>query len=762
MGFFNKINRAKTAIIKKLCTGFADFKKRKGNLKIKSGGYIVFDMGKESVGGYPFFSVANFKGKVKVRLAYSDRRCTFANKTAMMRGDFDRGTCGYLGVELPVMPGNPYRYEDYSITRAGEYAYPLIQGQERFCLVSVYGEDNGEVEFSDFYIFDNSDEATPTGKVESDNKILDKLFIASARTVRLATIKAEQWEFIQDRLFLRKLTADKEYALLTKLKKHIKAELNFSISLNPENDSGIGFIFYQKKDLGYKVDVNLNGLTIKKVNGKKQTVIERKSVELIDNVNYFAEVILSDGNIGLKINDEEKFCVKVDGKPYAFGISMEKEWRATLFDITVQTEDGLEISDLEKACACSTKTDYFISDGAKRDRLPWTGDLDWAFEGGWYAFGKELKAMSTLLITEFNSTPEGFIWGTCYPENKVKPKSCDYGYYQADTFAVWHVVSALKYYLLSGDKRVKRLYPAMKKCMEYIWGYVDKEDGLFFQRRETSKGLWDNDLGEEGKDTYTNLLISFAYLELSKFALEIGKKEDASIYSYRGQLIKDATDKFMFSEELKGYVKKKDSNEICDMSNPFALANKMVDKKQASLITENIESKMRAYGKVVILAIKGLYEYGYKEKAYELFMGKTPMYTKEGWLFSYVDWASAIDNPDYPETTYECMHNPPCNFGDNNNWGDMSHPDSTVSGIINGYIVGVRPLDAGFKKILVAPSMTGMKRAKAKIPLKRGFAKIYIEETEDRYLIKLKVPKGIEVEKDFTNLDKTVDFELIF
>lgn len=33
-----------------------------------------------------------------------------------------------------------------------------------------------------------------------------------------------------------------------------------------------------------------------------------------------------------------------------------------------------------------TRTPVFMSDGAKRDRLPWSGDLDWAGRNIYYAF----------------------------------------------------------------------------------------------------------------------------------------------------------------------------------------------------------------------------------------------------------------------------------------------------------------------------------------------------------------------------------------
>lgn len=75
----------------------------------------------------------------------------------------------------------------------------------------------------------------------------------------------------------------------------------------------------------------------------------------------------------------------------------------------------------------------------------------------------------------FNRNPEGYIYATEYPENTVKPERNEYGYYQSDMFSAWYVVSALTYYRLSGDLRVKDFYEIMKSCADYLWDYVDKK-----------------------------------------------------------------------------------------------------------------------------------------------------------------------------------------------------------------------------------------------------------------------------------------------
>lgn len=138
----------------------------------------------------------------------------------------------------------------------------------------------------------------------------------------------------------------------------------------------------------------------------------------------------------------------------------------------------------------------------------------------------------------------------------------------------------------------------------------------------------------------------------------------------------------------------------------------MLTAAQAKQIAAQAEKITHCYGKIIALMAKGLYEYGYKETAEKLLFGKHALLNPDGSLSAYVDWVSAIDNDDLPETVYECMHNPPIDFGAEKNWGDLSHPDSAISDIIATYIGGIRNIGTGFDKVLIKPEPYECKKAK--------------------------------------------------
>lgn len=722
---------------------------------VNAGAWTVLDMGAESVGGYPVFRVVGYTGEPVVRISYSDRMEPYRKSESMGKGDFVRGSCTYLGVELPVMPANPDRFETYTVNRTGEYLFPLIQGQQRFIYITVEGTDSS-VTFSDFLIEDRGDRAELHGSFESDDPRADRIWMASARTLRLATVEADLWEVVRGRLCLRNLTMARQTALFDGGfgLRSLEFDCDFELASNPVYPSGIGAAFFcPDRDNGYVVYLSQDEtvrLCVKREGKERQIRCERLG-KLTDNRQYRLKIAAGGGKIRVELDGT---CVltaeDTSFEQGSFGFSQRPETRAMVTRWEVSNEGrevyrfagGLDDFDFER-------TGRFVSDGAKRDRLPWSGDLDWAFDSGWYSFGPELKAMNTLKILFRHQNPEGFVFGTCYPENSVPPESCEYGYYQSDMFSVWNVISALVYEFLSGDERVQELYPAMKRCMDYFPRYIDS-DGLFDQRYETSKGLWDHCLGDTGKNTYTNLMICDAYERLADYASRIGEKEDAARFSASGAALREAIFRELYDPRLGGFVKRKDWRELCDMANPYAMGKHMVNAEQASAIAAQAEKITHPYGKVAILMIRGLYDYGYADRAQGLLFGKLPL-ELHGGFYANVDWMTIVDNPDYPETVYECMHNPPFNFGDNLNWGDLAHPDSGVAGVYSSRIAGVMPLEPGFKRTMIRPHPGEMKRIACEVPTKYGSIRVKISCGKNCEVI-VEAPAEIEIETDFSDM----------
>ena len=732
-----------------------------GELRLIPGSYVIFDMGAGSVGGYPFFFVKSYKGKPTLRISYSDRMIPYEREETIGLGDFTRGSCTYLGVELPVMPANPYRFEDYTIARDGLFVYPLIQGQERFVCLTVPKESDGEIVISRYGIANDSQDVEAEGFFRSDRPVLDRIWQASARTVLLATVQSRQWDVLFGKLCIRKLTKGGRCAL-SKLNTDSVSDVRceFELSRTPEYETGFEFLFCAKDESNYEfVRIQQSGkVSFGRVNEGSECVQKTASVTaLSDNLPYVLELKAEEGGVKISLNGENILRAESGltggGK---FGFASDAEWRSVVNRLEIKSGEKFvyewrgRLADFDVY-----HSGYFVSDGAKRDRLPWSGDVDWAFDCGWYAFGKKLQAMNTLKMFAFHQTPEGFVYGTCYPENQEKPASGDYGYYQSDMFAAWFIVSVFTYYRLSGDAAVEELMPAVGRCLDYLWQYVDEKDGLFDQRYETSKGLWDHFLGDTGKNTYTNLLLLESLNNMAEYAREHGKTADAEKCESRAERLREGIFRYLYDEEQGGFIKRKDWRELCDMANPFAMGKHLVNAFQAAQIAEKAEQLTHAYGKITVLMIRGLYDYGYPRQAEKLLCGKLPLYI-DGNYSCNVDWLSAVGNPDLPETVYECMHNPPMDFGANLNWGDLSHPDSGVCGILSGYIAGVRPLRPGFKEILIRPHPGECRQIDCVVPAENGKIELQIRSGREGSNVLIRLPEGVRCRTDFSELKQPV------
>lgn len=710
---------------------------------------LILDLGRASTGGYPVFRIKAFKGeKPVIRLAYSDWYDYIMDEKYGENGDFSRGCCKYLGVELPVLPGDPNRFNLFTITREGEYISPLIQGQQNWLLIKL--ETPGtEVEIEYTYIYYTSDDSKYDGAFDCSDKNLTTLWYASCWTCQIATItNSHSWDTLNNTLLLRALSKGNDagfYKNGTELTDYT-VEFDGAIAYNPQMCSGIG-VLVRAKDIesGYAVFINLDG-TIEAYVRKNSvyTLIASKKldIEIVDN-KFYHIAVLAKGSL-FKVSIDGKDCFDFSDETYAsgsFGFCQTTEKWAIARSLKVTSNDNIIWSDDFSGDLDAyefTRSAPFVSDGAKRDRLPWIGDLDWAGRNIYYAF-KNFKAMpETLRMFAFNQTPEGYVWGTCYPENTKKPEIGDYGYYESDIFSAWILPTLADYLLFTGDTAFcEEIYPNIKADVDYLWRFVES-DGLFNQRYATSKGLWDHVLNDMGKFTYNNLIVSEGFGEAAYIANFLGKKDDALEFNRRKKIVRDAIKKNFTSPE--GWLTKSlTDRDMCEMSNPLALSiHYFDDKKDAKAAIDALIDRTPGHGKITALMIRGAYMYDFDEEAFQTLYKPGYSYVIDNDDFVVYDaledpnfdfrshnlhpanWINSLNDWRGPLTTWECMTYPPMKESNGGAWGDRSHPDTAIAHILSSYILGVMPCENGFKSFTFAPHTAHVNNAKGIIPTRFG------------------------------------------
>ena len=713
--------------------------------------YVVFDMGAETVGGYPVFTVKSYRGSPTIRISYSDRFRIMENEKDMRNGDFLRGTCKYLGVELPVLPANPGRFEEYSICRTGQYLFPLIQGQERFIAILLEGS-GCEVELQDFHIYSTSVQTEDSVKFSCSDARLNKLWKVCSDTLRIATIRSSTWDAVDGHLLVRGLTQginggiQKKYTYL----KDYSYSVLFSISKNPHVVSGICLYFRAKdRNNGYVAEWDLDGsLTVYlREDGINTYLLRTHTKPLTDNFYYRLTIICRGSDFCLDGNGEKLLEFHDERWPAgSFGICQGCEKWAIVKEMHMISgaEEFLCDRFINLDAFEIDEVPYFISDGAKRDRLPWSGDIDWAFRSGFYCHGMHTAMADTLRLFAKHQTPEGYVMATFYPEYTGGYRAREYGHYESDMFSGWYLVALGTYYRYTEDRTlIEELYPSMKKGLQYFLQYIEA-DGLFNQRYETSKGLWDHQLGDFGKNSYTNLIVLESFRSGALLAKALHYAADLAEYEKVIEQMQKGIRQYLWKESCGGFIQSIGREVYCDMANPFAMAKGLVTQEEADIIAKSALKHTHAYGKIVSLMIHGLYIYGYGELAYEMLTNPVPCLCPDGSVYANVDRMSMLESSDGPQCATECMHYPPPEFGAGYDWGDCSHPDSGVNDILCGDILGIRPIESGFKKFVIDPHSSGVSHAKGEIETPYGYISFSWKEDGGKIKGTLRCPKNCE------------------
>jgi len=678
--------------------------------------YIIVDLGKSTPGGYPIFKVKSQKGTPVLRISYSDWYDWLLDPKYGETGDYLRGMPDYLGVELPVPPANPYRYELYTISAPGVYASPMIQGQQR--AVRIQLDTAGEVELEWYYIENVSDMSEYTGYFNCSDEKMTKLWYASAYTCQIAAFKnSNSWEIVNGKLAARGLAKGNDVGLMffDDLPEEYSFEFVTTITNNPGPVSSAGWVLNaENKDncIVFRLDLSGRFFAFRRVDGLYINIKDPVQLKapLVDNVPYHIKTTVS-GDTYTTYLDGKKIDVTTDDtfEDGVCGFCQGLDQWAFFENVYIRGKDGgmLFGDDFTDGLINwdFNRTLSFISDGAKRDRLPWSGDLDWAGRNYYYSFGGYDYMRDTLRMFAFNSTPEGYVWATCYPENEKPPEIGEYGYYQSDIFSAWVIPTLGDYLLYSGDiPFCAELYDATKKNLEYLWKYVEA-DGLHFQRYETSKGLYDHILGSTiGKFTYMNILIWDSFVEGAFIAEHLGFKDDAKVFLKRADIMKKAILEKLWHKD--GYfVSHLGSEEFCFLGNGIALTTQIVSKENALKLRDRFKTEDSFLAKFVSHVIKGFYEYELDDDGIDRIYNPRDI----------ISWFGPLEDDRGPSTTWECCLYP-VGKADGKRWADLSHPDTALCHIMTGFMLGVQPTKIGFKEFRVKPLPARLEHAEGCVP----------------------------------------------
>jgi len=672
---------------------------------------VVLDFGKSSVGGYAVFMVTAKTGQPVVRLAYACHPDGLSET-----GCFTRETSArYLGptFDLPILPANINRHECYTIPRTGRFIAPLIQGQTRYVRVQLDTEatsvDINSVVMVNSQVYDRSPH---DGYFLCSDERLNRLWYISTWTLQIASFPNHNaWKTVDGWLLPRKLEAADDMGLSAKGEawSDVTLETLFELRSNPHHISAAGIAFRAKDNHNaYLVEVALSGTfkLIRRQDGVDTVMSEKNlTAPLTDGGQYPLEIVARGSVLITRLNgvviDETKDSTFASGR---VGFYSPKEMWPLYDHIRVTDSKGrvLLVDDFSGDLSQWNfpRTLSYVSDGAKRDRLVWSGDLYWAERNAFYAFAKPTYLRDSLKMLAFNQTPEGYVQASPYPECSVSPTSGEYGPFPSDEFAAWLVPVAWDYLLFTDDvETLQALYPSIKRLLEYLLSHLGAQ-GLFVQRTETSKHAGNLDSGDVRIRTYMNILLWGTFDDAARIAKRLDLPEEASAYQRQADTLKVAIFEHLWDESQGFFRDALETPSFGFTANALALSMKLVTPEQAVRLAPLL--KMDGHGKFQSLASRGKFEYGFSQSALQAIFD-------HGWLRLLAEtWKGA-------STTTECMGLGTCG------WGDESHPDTAIAAHFSAYILGVRPVESGYRRFLVQPQpVKEVSWAKGLVPTPHG------------------------------------------
>ncbi|MCR5750861.1 MAG: hypothetical protein K6G91_02765 [Kiritimatiellae bacterium] len=638
----------------------------------------TIDLGACTVGGYAVFDVAGKTGEPLLTIEYACHPDGLSGK-----GDFQRETSArYLGeqFDLPVLPGNVNRHEIYRICRTGRFVAPLIQGQERYARFHVEPKD-ASVTISGFCISNAQVFAAEplAGSFRCSDERLNKLWDASVWTCRLASFpNHDAWKCAGGRLMPRKLE---------------KGEREGWCRTTAPDDGTLEIV--------YEFDANPHFPV-----GRFQVLAGIRRTEVVqDSTNALRTL-----SVPVRIGERFGFAVDKESWPMIDSVVLRNRKGEVVFrDDFDGPPDSWEF----------TRTRAYIADGAKRDRLIWSGDLWWAERNVFHAFAPDVPYMrdSIRMLAE-NQTPEGYVQACPFPENHRPLKSMELGPWESDEFAAWLVPVAWDYLLYTGDaKTLREVYPAIRRLMDYLSANREP-DRLFRMRPGYSKSIGGDRLGSTSHITYMNLLLWMCYRDAASIAEELGEC-DAAGWRAEQAALADTIRRKLWNKEKSHFNISEKGPGFRVLDNAFAVATGFATPDEAKALMPRLTRI--GIGKIQALILRGKFEYGYGSSAIATF-------ERSNWLKVLEDsWPGA-------HCTTECM------FMMTKSWWDESHPDTALAGQLSDYVLGLRPTEPGYRRWTFDPHPGGLAFAEGRVPTPRGVIEVCWERVGERLKCRIKEP----------------------
>lgn len=290
-------------------------------------------------------------------------------------------------------------------------------------------------------------------------------------------------------------------------------------------------------------------------------------------------------------------------------------------------------------------------------------------------------------------------------------------------------------YLATGDLQLARNhYDALKKKLMLS---RTREDGLLrasaivdwpaAERDGYNDGIIDpNQPKQAGPqiNTVANAFYFHALQQMALLARALGKENDASVFAGKAKQVRDSFNQVFFERSRGMYTDGEGSVHASLHANMFPLVFGLVPEEQKAKVADFVQSRGMAcsvYGAQYLL--EALFGSGKDNYAMQLMTAKTG---RSWWHMLELGSTMTLE-------AWDATFKP--NLTWNHAWG------AAPANIISRFVLGVRPLEPGYARILIAPQPGDLKWARGKVPTAVGPVKVAVENVAS-FKIQVEIPSG--------------------
>lgn len=367
-----------------------------------------------------------------------------------------------------------------------------------------------------------------------------------------------------------------------------------------------------------------------------------------------------------------------------------------------------EIWDVAAYTLHLTTREFFI-DGIKRDRWVWSGDAYQSFLMNYYLFNDFESVERTLYSLRGKDPVTSHI-------NTIM----DYTFY-------WFL-GISDYYLFTGNESfIRQNYDRMKSLMNYVLGRRNM-DGLL-------QGLagdwvfidWAAGLSKKGEVCFEQLLFARSLETMALCACIANDAEGASMYKSLSESMRKKLFDIYWNEEKQALVHSrvdgKQTENVTRYANMFSIFYGYFNQQQKQavktsvLLNDGIQKITTPYMRFYELeALCALGEQNYVLKEMKDYWGGMLQLGATSFWEEY--------NPDKKGVEHYAMYGR--QFGKSlcHAWG------ASPLYLLGRYYLGVSPVEPGYKKYSIRPSLGGLQWMEGKVPTPSGDISLYCSQTE--------------------------------